>query len=484
MRWIASSLRDELLLHHVRGHLHRGARRPLRRARLEHEELAALDRELEVLRVAIVLLEPLRDLLELRVRLRHVALQLVDLRRGPDAGDHVLALRVHEVLAVELPLAGVRVAGERDAGAGVVAHVAEDHRHDAACRAEVVRDPELLAVVLRARAEPRAEDGLDREAELVVRLGRERLPGLLPDDGLELVDEPGEVLRVELGVRLRAPARFLRFSSAASNFSAGMSRTIRPNIEMNRRYASHAKRSFFVSVARPWRLSSLRPRLRTVSIIPGIDIAAPERTETRSGSSGSPRRFFVDRLDGREAALHLVPEPRRQLAAAPEELVAGGGRDREPGRNGESRVRHLRETGALAAEQRAHLRVALGLSVGEQVDPLPGLRFRNGSGRFLRARGRHDVPPDFSRADIRRFRASPSSAGCGRRARPVRAEPRLPLRLAHDALELGVGKEPARGRHPAPRSRRPWPPGPTPRGWPPCPEGAGPAPPPRASPSC
>jgi hypothetical protein len=33
--------------------------------------------------------------------------------------------------------------------------------------------------------------------------------------------------------------------------------------------------------------------LRIVSIIPGIDTAAPERTDTRSGSSGSPNRLPV-----------------------------------------------------------------------------------------------------------------------------------------------------------------------------------------------
>jgi hypothetical protein len=37
--------------------------------------------------------------------------------RGADAGDHVFALGVDQELAVELVLAGGRVAGEGDAGA-------------------------------------------------------------------------------------------------------------------------------------------------------------------------------------------------------------------------------------------------------------------------------------------------------------------------------------------------------------------------------
>ena len=58
-------------------------------------------------------------------------------KRRADAGDDVLALRVHEELAVELLLAGRWIARERDAGAGIVAEVAEHHRHDVDRRAEV-----------------------------------------------------------------------------------------------------------------------------------------------------------------------------------------------------------------------------------------------------------------------------------------------------------------------------------------------------------
>src|SRR5260370_29512865 len=62
-----------------------------------------------------------------------------------------------------------------------------------------------------------------------------------------------------------------------------------------RRYASYAKRSFFVAVARPATERSFSPRLRIVSIIPGMERAEPERTLTRRGFLGSPRFFFVSR---------------------------------------------------------------------------------------------------------------------------------------------------------------------------------------------
>ncbi len=96
-------LRDEALVDEVGGDLDGGRRGPLGAARLEHVELAALDRELEVLDVAVVLLELLADAHELGVDLGHVGLHLADLRRGPDAGHDVLALGVGQVLAEERP---------------------------------------------------------------------------------------------------------------------------------------------------------------------------------------------------------------------------------------------------------------------------------------------------------------------------------------------------------------------------------------------
>ncbi len=189
-------LRDDPFLDHVDGDLHGGRGRPLRGARLEHVELAALDRELEVLDVAVVALQALADPLELGVGPGHLVGQVGDLRRRPDAGHDVLALGVDEVLAEEDALARVRVAGEGDAGAGIVAHVAEDHRHDVDGRAQVVGDLLVLAVVAGALAEP----GLAKTA-LIARSscssgssGKSRPVGLA-DDRLELGDELAEVSR-------------------------------------------------------------------------------------------------------------------------------------------------------------------------------------------------------------------------------------------------------------------------------------------------
>jgi hypothetical protein len=94
LRSTAVSQVDELLLHHVHGELQRGGGGALAVARLEHEQLAFLDGELDVLHVLEVLLEDRADLEQFGVGLRHLVLQLEDRLRGADAGDDVFALRV------------------------------------------------------------------------------------------------------------------------------------------------------------------------------------------------------------------------------------------------------------------------------------------------------------------------------------------------------------------------------------------------------
>ena len=78
-------------------------------AGLEEVELPLLDRELDVLHVAVVRLEPLERRGQLSVGLRQPLVHRRDRLRRPDPGDDVLALRVDEELAVEARLARRRV---------------------------------------------------------------------------------------------------------------------------------------------------------------------------------------------------------------------------------------------------------------------------------------------------------------------------------------------------------------------------------------
>src|SRR5438270_327330 len=95
---------NQTFVHHVHGDLDGGRARALARARLEHEEASALDCELHVLHVVVVALQQLDDVSELLVDGGQFFLQLADGLRRADACDHVLALRVQEILAIELLL--------------------------------------------------------------------------------------------------------------------------------------------------------------------------------------------------------------------------------------------------------------------------------------------------------------------------------------------------------------------------------------------
>ena len=51
----------------------------------------------------------------------------------------------------------------------------------------------------------------------------------------------------------------------------------------------------FRFAANPSTVRSFNPTFKTVSIIPGIDARAPERTETSNGFAGSPNRMPIER---------------------------------------------------------------------------------------------------------------------------------------------------------------------------------------------
>ena len=108
---------------------------------------------------------------------RHFFGELGDRVRGAHARDHVFALGVDEIFAVENFLAARRVAGKSDAGRARIAHVAEDHRLDIDGRAPVVRESRICADKplrgrysrnrRRRRSNPKA--GRARPAEMICR---------------------------------------------------------------------------------------------------------------------------------------------------------------------------------------------------------------------------------------------------------------------------------------------------------------------------
>ncbi len=245
---------DQALVGHVDGDPERRLRGALADPGLEHPELAALDGELDVAHVAVVALERGHDPQQLVVR-GPVDLGHVGQRHGvADAGDDVLALGVLQVVAVHALVPARGVPGERDAGAGGHAPVAEDHGLDVDRGAEVLGDPLLAAVQHGAVGVPGVEDRGDGEVQLLARVLGELPTGVVADHLLEglppgrggprtsrsrsstvplLVLQPRRARR--RSARRRCPGRCCRTSGAADGRSP--SRTAR------RRSASRVPRS-------------------------------------------------------------------------------------------------------------------------------------------------------------------------------------------------------------------------------------------------
>ena len=362
--------RDEVFLGHLGGDPERGPRRPLPRPGLEQEERPLLDGELDVLHLAVVLLEPLERRGEACVGVREQLAHVLDRLRRPDTGHDVLSLSVDEELAVEAPLAGRRVAREADARAGRVPLVAEHHLDDVHGRAELVGDVVRAAVDAGTRRLPRVEHGPGRAAQLLPCVRGERRPRLALVELLEGRDQRAEVVRGQLDVEARA-ARLLERLQLALEDVRGDAVDHLP-VHLDEASIGVEREP---QVARRGR----QPLDR--------DVVEPEVEDRVHHPGHRDRRSRADRDEERvagvaEALPRLLLEPRDLLVdlgperlghvARVHRLAARVGRDREAGRNRDPERRHLRKADALAAEQ---LPPARGLLV-ECVDQAHGAILR------------------------------------------------------------------------------------------------------------
>ena len=203
-------LADQLLPDHVDGDLDGGRRGPLARARLQEVQDAFLNRKLQILNVGVVTLELAADGEQLFVQLGHLLGQLLDRLRRADAGHHVLALGVGQILAVEHVLARGRVACEAHACGAVVAHVAEHHGLDVHRSAQQTPDAVELPVLDRAVVIPTAEDRVDGVPQKLHRVAWKRRSRFLLIELLVFVDDLRELVGRQLVVVLHARALLVR----------------------------------------------------------------------------------------------------------------------------------------------------------------------------------------------------------------------------------------------------------------------------------
>ena len=349
---------DDPLVNELAGDLERRLGGALADPRLQHPQLAALDGELDVAQVLVVRLEGGHVVQQLTVGVRDLGLQVVQRLGVADAGDDVLALRVHEEVAVHALLAGAGVAGEAHTGAGVLRHVAEDHRLHVHGRAEVVRDALLAAVEHRPLAHPGAEDRLDGGVELLAWFLGERLSGLMLDDRLELANQLLQVTRVQLGVLLDPPG-------GLDGLDLGLELVA---FDVQHGLAEHLQQPPVGVPGEPLVAGERGQALDRLVVEPDVQDGVHHAGHGEHGARTHRDQQRVARVT--EVVAHgllhvvqvlgdLVVERVGGLALV-EVDAAGVGRDREASGDGQADLDHLGEVGALPAEKRFLVLVALG----------------------------------------------------------------------------------------------------------------------------
>ena len=295
-----------------------------------------------------MLLERVADLLELLERLGHHLGHLRDRHRGADAGDDVLALRVHEELAHQLLLAARRIARKGDARARVVVEVAERHHLDVHGRAPAVRNVVVAAVDVGARIVPAAEDGLDRLDELLLRIVREVLADRGLVLGLELAGEGLQIRRRELDVELHALLRLELVDELLEVLLADLHDDVREHLD-----------EATVAVPRPARiLRLLGKRLDDLLVEAEVQdrVHHARHRGARARTDGNEERLLhiaellagglLELLDILVDLIHDVVGDHLAVVVVARTRL---GRNRKALRHGNPQASHLRKVSALAA---------------------------------------------------------------------------------------------------------------------------------------
>ena len=182
-------VRDEFFIGHVDRHAKGRRRSAFAGARLQHIELAFFDSELHVLHVSIMLFKFCSNFFKLRVKRGKPLSHFAEMHRSANAGDHVFALSVHQIVAVKFFFPGTGIARETDARPGIFSCVSEHHLHDidgGAKKAGYFFDATIGDGLL---GHPRAEHGANRAPQLLHWIIREFLPALFLEVFLEFGDQ-------------------------------------------------------------------------------------------------------------------------------------------------------------------------------------------------------------------------------------------------------------------------------------------------------
>ncbi len=296
-----------------------------------------------------MVLQPPHHLPELLEGLRVQLLQIGQAQRVPDSCDHVLALRVDQVVAVGAGLSRGRIPRERDTRAAVVAEIAEHHRADVDRGAEVVRDALASPIESRALGVPRVEHGADGPVELVARMLGELLTGVLVDELLERVDQSFEVALLELDIGVHALGLLGAVERGREHLS----------VDVEHRLAEHLQQPAIAVPGESGAPADFSQTLHALVVEADVEhrLHHPRHRVHGPGSDAHQQRVVAVA----QVPTDLELEPTHghgdldtqlaRLAAGLEIASARLGRDGESGRHRQPQIGHLSEVRTLAAEQ-------------------------------------------------------------------------------------------------------------------------------------
>ncbi len=205
-----------------------------------------------------------------------------------------------------------------------------------------------------------------------MRILREILAGFARDRVLVLADQIDPVLGGEVGVERVA----LAVLEGVEDFLEVMM------LEAEHHVRIHGDEAAIAVIGEAAIARELRQRFHGLVVEAEIEhgVHHARHRGARAGAHGDEQRVLgvAEHLAGQladivERLLNLRLQFLRIGFVVGVEIGADRGRNGEARRHRQTEIGHLGEVGALAAEQVAHLRPALGLAVAERVDPFAGL---------------------------------------------------------------------------------------------------------------
>ncbi|OIQ74766.1 hypothetical protein GALL_435750 [mine drainage metagenome] len=350
---------DESLMKHFHRGAHHGACIHLAVAGLQAVQNAFFNGKFKVLNFVVMRLQALAQRDQLAVDVGHFVLHLGQRLGGADAGNHVFALGIDQILAIHHVLAGAGVAGETDTGARIVAHVAKNHGAHAHCRAIGLGfgHLELPAVVNGALAHPRAKYRRHRNLQLLKRILRERLAGMVRDDGQKFARQLLQMLGIEVQVRRRAV-----FALDGRHFLVKMF-----IVDVERNLAKKLDETA-VGIISKTLVAGLADQARQRNIVEtqvknGVHHARHRHGRARAHRNQQRVLAVAKALAGfflqcGHMGSDFIHQPLRQTVFF-QIGIAGLGAGRETGRHIQTNLRHLAQIGTFATQKHFVLAVAL-----------------------------------------------------------------------------------------------------------------------------